>query len=364
MKGLYVSLKSRAVGAGVVAGLLGSLAVFGSGGVWAAAAAVAQSPLYLGLSAPALVMLTMERDHKLYYEAYNDSSDVNGDGVLDVRYNPALPDPSDPTHVKIVDYAGYFDSHRCYSYASGVFTPTTITTTKKCSGAWSGDFLNYLTTSRMDAMRRVLYGGMRSTDTTTDTVLERSHIPQDAHSWGKEYTSTAVDGYAIEEYTPLSQPATGTRHLLANTTLLCPSGNSDPGCSANAGLPLLRVLTNSNYRVWEWLSIERPVVGVQCATGNNSRATCTHAAGTNWEIVPSTAFGTLTQSTYNTGSYSAVTNYSGMNTLESTRGVSRPLCTSASRPNGCKYGVTNASSINGSDNPNSSISGSQDNFLT
>ena len=74
-------------------------------------------------------------------------------------------------------------------------------------------------------MRKVLYGGLRSTDTATETVLQRAFIPQDAHSWGKEYTSVAVDGYDIQDYTPLAQPAgTGTRrHLFANTT---PSGGA------------------------------------------------------------------------------------------------------------------------------------------
>ena len=255
-----------------------------------ASAAIAQSPLYLGQSSAPLILFNMSRDHKLYYEAYNDASDINNDGVLDIRYNPSIT------------YYGYFDSNKCYSYSSGVFEPVATTTNKQCtgstSGRWSGDYLNYLTMSRIDALRRVLYGGYRSTDSSTDTILERSYIPQDAHSWGKEYTSTTVDGYDIADYTPLSQPSTNTRHLFANTTLLCPTGNTDPGCSSNTGLPLLRVLVNSSFRVWEWLSIERPVAGVQCATGNNSRSNCAVAGGDVWVKVPASYFSGLTQTTY------------------------------------------------------------------
>jgi len=221
----------------------------------AMAGIISQSPLYLGQSSTPIIMLTMDRSHKLYYEAYNDASDINDDGILDIRYSPTIT------------YYGYFDSHKCYEYTSGVFNPVSITVNKQCSGNWSGDYLNYLTMSRMDALRRVLFGGYRSTDTSSSTVLERSHIPQDAHSWGKEYTSTTVDGYNIANYAPLSQPTSGTRHLFANTTL------------QNGTDPLLRVLQNTSFRVWEWLSIERPVAGTECATGNNSRSNCATGGG-------------------------------------------------------------------------------------
>ena len=206
---------------------------------------ISQVPLFLSSSTTPLVMLVMGRDHKLYYEAYNDASDLNGDGVLDVGYKPSQ-----------ITYFGYFDSNKCYTYAGDLFTPSGAATNKKCPGQWSGDFLNYLTTNRMDAMRKVLYGGYRSTDTAGQTILERSYIPQDAHSWGKEYKDLATDGYNISDYTPLSVPTLGTRHLFANTTLL----NGD-------GKPLLRVLTNSSYRIWEWVSIERPVAGDNCISG-------------------------------------------------------------------------------------------------
>jgi len=216
------------------------------------ATTVAQSPLFLNDSVPPIVMLTMGRDHKLYYEAYNDASDLNEDGVLDIRYKPTE-----------IDYYGYFDSYKCYNYTSGVFVPSSVTVDKKCSGNWSGDFLNYITTSRMDALRKVLYGGSRSTDSTSETILKRAYIPQDAHSWGKEYTSTAIDGYDIAEYSPLSQPTdiadnvhptpTG-RHLFANTTL------------SDNGVPILRLLQNNPNRIHEWVSKERPVADTTIQT--------------------------------------------------------------------------------------------------
>jgi type IV pilus assembly protein PilY1 len=208
------------------------------------------SPPFLAAAAPPLVMLVMGRSHKLYYEAYNDASDLDGDGDLDVGYKPDE-----------IEYYGYFDSYKCYEYNGGGkrFDPTSFsvsnvagTNNKACSGAdeWSGDLLNYLTMSRMDAMRKVLYGGYRAVDTTSDvagTVLQRTFIPQDAHSWGKEYKDVATHGYDITEYSPLSLPAAGSRHLFASTTL------------SDNGEPILRVLPDNMNRIWQWVSKERPI---------------------------------------------------------------------------------------------------------
>ena len=217
-------------------------------------AGIAQVPLFVSANVSPIVMLTLGRDHTLYTEAYNDASDLNADGVIDVGYQPNI------------DYYGYFDSHRCYSYSDsdGYFAPGAVTLTKKCTGAWSGDFLNYVTTARIDALRKVLYGGMRSTDSASVTVVERSFIPQDAHAWGKEYRADNSPEYAITDYTPLAEPEAGKSHLFANVSL------------SATGAPLLRVLSNSVFRVWEWVSKEKPVAGELCLRSQaNLEALCT-----------------------------------------------------------------------------------------
>lgn len=137
-------------------------------------------PPFVSQSVPPLVMFEVGRDHKLYYEAYNDASDFDEDGRLDVDYKHSI------------DYYGYFDPYKCYTYNSsgtGEFNPVSTTSTKFCSsGQWSGNVLNWLAMSRIDVLKKVLYGGHRVTDSNTKTVLERVFIPQDAHSWGKELT--------------------------------------------------------------------------------------------------------------------------------------------------------------------------------
>ncbi|MCW1981680.1 type IV pilus assembly protein PilY1 [Xanthomonas arboricola] len=239
---------------------------------------IAQAPLFTRNIIPPLNMLVMGRDHKLYYEAYNDASDLNNDRVLDVGYKPDQ-----------ITYYGYYNSNVCYRATGALFQPVSVANNKQCSGAWSGDFLNYVTTSRMDALRKVLFGGYRDTDTPTQTILKASFTPQDAHSWGKEYASVARDGYDISNYTPLSQPASGRYHLFAVTTL------------SDNGTPQMRVLNNSTYRIWNWVSIERPVAGNECFTTNSTKVNCLTSTE-SWELVPASSYRNLRMTTWRSSS--------------------------------------------------------------
>lgn len=225
---------------------------------------VSQLPLFTASPVPPLNMLVMGKEHKNYYEAYNDASDLNGDGQIDVGYKP-----------NVIDYFGYFNSQVCYNWsaANTRFEPAgagTGTRGKQCSGQWSGDFLNYLTTSRMDALRKVLYGGFRAQDTATDTTLQGAFLPQDAHSWGKEYRGRIIEGYDVSLYAPLGEPALNTIHNFAVTT----TAGNDRTFAAGYQAPLFRVLQNSSFRVWNWLSIEGPVGGNSCFTAANNRVNC------------------------------------------------------------------------------------------
>lgn len=271
---------------------------------------LAPEPLFLSLSQPPLVMLTLSRDHKLFSEAYNDFTDLDDDGVIDTKYKPGK-----------IDYFGYFDSYKCYNYVLGdysngsfltrhldetsfpvgYFAPVTATRTpvftlgmleadkqaerlskKDCSGSagrWSGDWLNYVTTSRMDALLKVLHGGKRGRDTDSATVvLNRSLVPSDGHAWGKEYASVARDGYDISKYTPYSVPDAGKYHVFANMTLGVDNTSTVGAQSAyfsydqlRVAPPFLRVLKNTTYRVWDWLSIKHPMGRNECGL---TRASC------------------------------------------------------------------------------------------
>lgn len=225
------------------------------------AVVIPDTPLGVQTSVPPMLMLVAGRDHRFFYEAYNDASDLDGDGALDIHFKPSFA------------YYGLFDSTLCYTHSgsntnSDLFSPAgTVNSEGKCPGKWSGNWLNWATTARMDAVRKVLYGGYRDVDTDSSTVLRRAYVPQDAHSWAKEYTSEAVDGYNIADYTPFTVPTndkkdpkgTVRRHFFGNLTR-----NKTTNCatlSNCSGLPpVISVVLNSTKRVWGWASTERPVL--------------------------------------------------------------------------------------------------------
>jgi type IV pilus assembly protein PilY1 len=163
------------------------------------------TPLYLGASVQPIVMLNLPRDHQLFMKAYNDFTDLDGDGVPDTNYKHSIV------------YFGYFDSYKCYTYdtTNRRFNPVAAAsarvataTDRYCSDAgvtatsWSGNFLNWVTMSRMDEIRKILYGGLRIIDDNTQTVLERAIIPGDVHAWAKYYDGGATGD--IQRLTPFN----------------------------------------------------------------------------------------------------------------------------------------------------------------
>ncbi|WP_028583285.1 pilus assembly protein [Desulfogranum mediterraneum] len=141
------------------------------------------------------VVINASNDHQLYYKVYSDYADLDGDALPETGYKHA------------VDYYGYFDSHKCYYYdpADKRFVADAISIDKYCNDGvtaadenhpkkqWSGNFLNWVAMARIDAIRKVLFGGHRRVDTATTTVLERTYIPHDAHSWAKYYGGSDLE---------------------------------------------------------------------------------------------------------------------------------------------------------------------------
>jgi len=229
---------------------------------------IADTPLFLTGSVQPLVMLDISKDHQLYYKAYSDFSDLDGNLVVgDPGYPGYVPSPAvagvpETTYTDRIDYYGYFDNKKCYTYSTtnNRFAPpatgfmATGTYSHYCSGQWSGNFLNWATMTRMDAVRKLLYGGYRSTDTASLTVLERAFLPTEAHSFIKYYNgadiasltpfTTAVTTPPTAASTSTNTPGSGTKTFnttlnpaLGDQVLACVTGSANCPPTSLATLP-------------------------------------------------------------------------------------------------------------------------------
>ncbi len=189
---------------------------------------LSQVPLFMAQPVRPVVMLNMSNDHQLFYKAYDDYTDLD----------PEENDGPDTTYKNSIEYYGYFNSNLCYDYNSGVFVSSGAASNHHCSGNWSGNFLNWATMTRMDTVRKILYGGKRAVDTDSRTVLERAFLPQDAHSFAKYY-----NGSDLSSLTPFSTTEGVT---FCNTTE--PDSRSTDSQDVTAP-PLMRV-AKGNFTLW------------------------------------------------------------------------------------------------------------------
>lgn len=239
-----------------------------------------------GHAATPQAMLTLSRDEQWFHVAYPDGRDLDGDGVVEQTYADTF------------EYTGYFHPNRCYRYndtdkAFAVVGISNGLNQHFCDGAlddaWSGNFLNWATMTRLDVLRKVLYGGYRSTDTATTTILERAHLPSDAHSFAKYYNGSEIDllvpfpnvkvdgdnggdndgvDDANEGITVcnVSYKATGSSQ---GTTGASPSVTPDPA-------PMLRVVME-NFQLWD--SNDRRQCTWQNESGSNGNSNSSADSG-------------------------------------------------------------------------------------
>ncbi|MEO6280573.1 PilC/PilY family type IV pilus protein [Roseateles sp.] len=157
--------------------------------------------------------------------------------ALSVEYPTAIS-VAHPTRTYSADntYIGYFDPLKCYAYrytdgvgADNYFYPVSRTTTRTCSGQWSGNYLNWASMQTIDPFRWALTGGYRVIDKPSLTVLEKA--------WGTKQgdtrnfpDSSVSDSATVKGATPFST-ATGI------ATRIWSLGNRMRFMTSTAGTP-------------------------------------------------------------------------------------------------------------------------------
>ncbi len=171
-----------------------------------------QYPLFENPVVSPVSLLVLSIDHQLFNKAYTDYTNLDADAAIETTYDGE------------VKYSGYFGTEVCYKYVTNKFEAFALTTNRKCTSAWSGNFLNWASMTRLDVLRWTLYGGNRSTDSATETVLERAHIPQDGHSFVKVFAGNATA--TVADVTPYTSTVsfcnTTSTNEASATTLVAP----------------------------------------------------------------------------------------------------------------------------------------------
>lgn len=192
-----------------------------------------------------MMMLATSKDHTLFGPIYTDFEDIDDDGVIDTTFKPTFK------------YYGYFDASKCYDYANARFEPQALATITggafTCPSSqkwWSGNFLNWATMTRLDVVRKMLYGGKRSIDTPKKgtsgsvTVLERANLSKDSHSFVKYYRGTDIRSYTPFTEADLTKTTGSNAGFYAGLSICNRSTEMGEG-----GTPVIR-LAIGNYRLW------------------------------------------------------------------------------------------------------------------
>lgn len=161
---------------------------------------------------------------------------------------------TDGTYSSATQYIGYFDSESCYVYNDAPtegtpaadykrFDRSKAATSHTCGGdSFSGNFMNWASSSAIDILRFGLTGGDRVVDTSTLTVLQRAVLPNtnvSGNFWNgsnfpdKQLSPADVSG-AVPTALLGTTPYTGTIHV-ANCLNRIHFGTTATGNCANPG---------------------------------------------------------------------------------------------------------------------------------
>ncbi len=228
---------------------------------------------------------------------------------------------SDASYLSTNKYVGYFDTESCYEYNRGdadlsdvnlrYFKRTGAATNRTCGGTgFSGNFMNWATSSAVDVLRLGLTGGDRVVDTTLLTVLQRAVLPgnsanNNTNFWnGTNFPSKRITSTQAAGAVPLSllpSGFTGTLHVAnclnrvyfgTGTTVSSsnPAASScnTPGLNGNLGVPPYGTPTQTSGSLpgsgWTNCAVEGgncTFTGVkEVAYGSSS------GSGNSWVVLP------------------------------------------------------------------------------
>ncbi|WP_198262662.1 hypothetical protein [sulfur-oxidizing endosymbiont of Gigantopelta aegis] len=146
----------------VLIGLVVSLSALIPTPVRAVPLGLAEEPLFLTTGAKPNVIVMLDNSgsmkSKMYGGGFNNSIAYYGifESTQNYEYDPSIP----------VNAAGYAPMTTIDTTKTGAFKESSCTPATNNFTCWSGNFLNWMTTRRIDASRKVLMGGKLESSTS------------------------------------------------------------------------------------------------------------------------------------------------------------------------------------------------------
>lgn len=236
--------------------------------------------------------------------------------TVGAQYTPG--GSTDNTYDVAKEYLGYYDAESCYSYndapteaLSGSqtiadfkrFDRVASAVGRRCTNAFSGNFLNWASSSAIDMLRLALSGGDRYIDTPSLTILQRAVIPNGDPTcmWNSSNFPAKrllKDGGGAGTYwgavpAAMITAANGNDIYVANTLNRIYFGTSQTGGCGNTSAYTLSAAASIGPIVDR--TVDRPAGATVCASENG---TCSFtgikevwygakSGGTNrWKVAP------------------------------------------------------------------------------
>lgn len=145
------------------------------------------------------------------------------------------------TYNKTIEYVGYFNPLKCYTYSDGGYFSifkAADAKTHECGGdSFSGNFMNWAASSAIDILRYALTGGDRVEDLADSTILQRAMLKESFYAHDVYFPRRSVTAggnvSAPNQVTPFK---TGTLYIVScrNRILFSDSKSTDGNCDTPA----------------------------------------------------------------------------------------------------------------------------------
>jgi type IV pilus assembly protein PilY1 len=227
---------------------------------------------------------------------------------------------TDSNYANTKEYLGYYDAESCYTYNDSPtetpgagqtasdfkrFDRSGPATSRMCDNAFSGNFLNWASSSAIDMLRLALSGGDRSIDTDSLTLLQRAFIPNGDPTcmWNNSNfpaKQLQKDGGGSGKYwgaVPTAlKTAAGTNDIwVANTLNRIYFGTSRTGSCGDTSAYTLGAAAPAFGPVVTHADITFPTSGMTECAGENGFCSFTgskevwYGAGRKWAVAPATS---------------------------------------------------------------------------